>query len=94
LLIVLFGSIFIINILKNTKRGCNQLQMKNSKPIIKNTEENKKRRKAKLARGIGILAMEKAGSDHKQWTIARDPLYQVKGMKRHKLIMNISGCIS
>ena len=57
--------------------------MDRKKPNIPEHKLNETRAKAKLKRGKGILAMEKAGMNQIEWTRTHDPLYQVKGQIRY-----------
>lgn len=52
-------------------------------------KDNSRRSEAKLRRGRGILAMEKAGMDHTTWTRKFDPLYKVKGIERYLKLRGI-----
>jgi len=53
-----------------------------NKAVVPVTKPSEKRQKAKLARGKGQLAMGKL--THNEWTQKFDPLFQIKGMERHK----------
>jgi hypothetical protein len=44
------------------------------------------RSEAKLRRNKGKLAIEKARTTEIEWCRKHDPLYQVKGIDRHRLV--------
>ena len=50
-------------------------------------QRNKQRSAAKALRGKGQLAMQSAGMNESQWAQKHDPLFQVKGIKRHLIIL-------
>jgi hypothetical protein len=47
---------------------------------------NEKRSKSKLKRGKGVLAMQEKGVTELEWMKAHDPLYKIKGQKRHNML--------
>ena len=49
-------------------------------------QENEKRSKSKLRRGKGVLAMKEKGMTELEWMKSHDPLFNVKGQKRHNLL--------
>jgi len=51
--------------------------------VIPKEKSNCKRAAMKLRRGKGRLAMEKAGKSEAGWAQAHDPLFKIKGKKRH-----------
>jgi hypothetical protein len=51
---------------------------------IPTAKDNPKRSIAKNNRGKGKIAMETAKMDQAQWAQKHDPLFRVKGMKRHE----------
>jgi len=55
-------------------------------PTVPVTPENKKRRASKLKRNKGQGAIEKAKSNDIDWCQSKDPLFKIKGKKRHNLI--------
>ena len=50
---------------------------------------NPKRAAAKKKRGKGILAMEERKMDSATWTQKHDPLFRVKGLKRHEQMREV-----
>jgi len=57
--------------------------MSKGKPVHKEHKPNPKRTAAKKKRGKGTAAMGEKGMDQAKWTQKHDPLFKVKGVKRH-----------
>jgi hypothetical protein len=49
-------------------------------------KQNDRRGIAKLKRNKGLLAMKKAGKTPAEWAQRTDPLFKIKGIKRHRLL--------
>lgn len=47
---------------------------------------NEKRSKSKLRRGKGVLAMKEKNMTELEWMKVHDPLFDVKGQKRHNIL--------
>jgi hypothetical protein len=60
--------------------------MSTNKPTCPKHNPNTKRSEAKLKRGFGQLAIAKAKTTEIEWTRKHDPLYKIKGIKRHILL--------
>ena len=60
--------------------------MSTNKPTCPLHKPNPKRSESKLKRGFGQLAMKKANMTEIDWTRKHDPLFKVKGIKRHLML--------
>ena len=50
------------------------------------TQANEKRSKSKLRRDKGVLAMKEKNVTELEWMKEHDPLFNIKGQKRHNLL--------
>jgi hypothetical protein len=60
--------------------------MARKSPVCPTHAENLRRSEAKLKRGRGVLAVSKSGLSIIEWGQKHDPLFKIKGIKRHRML--------